>query len=194
MLLRSNQPRPRLAPARGGFTLVEILMVVVILGIASAIIVPSLGTRDDVRVAAASRVLIADLIFAQNQAITTGKKVYVRFDVAANKYALCSAVSSGGDTYVEHPLTKASYIQQFGTSARGWEQVSIQSATLNGINPLYAPEFTLAFDEIGAPYVYCYDDNQVNELNDGAIILKAGQFINTINISAATGEISMTVP
>src|SRR4051812_1277839 len=67
---------------RGGkaaFTLVEILMVVIILGIASAVIVPNLGTRNDMNVAAAARVVMADLMYAQNRAIVTQSMTYVQF-------------------------------------------------------------------------------------------------------------------
>ena len=46
------QPVPHQAVVRRGFTLVEILVVVIILGIASAVIVPNLGTRNDLNVAA----------------------------------------------------------------------------------------------------------------------------------------------
>src|SRR4051812_47762470 len=76
--------RHRTLRRSSGFTLAEILAVVVILGIASAIIIPQIGTRDDMRVKAAARTLIADLIYAQNLAISTGQTVYVRFDVAGN--------------------------------------------------------------------------------------------------------------
>src|SRR5688500_3499715 len=79
---------------RGGFTLAEILAVVVILGIASAIIIPQIGTRDDMRVKAAARTLVADLIYAQNLAISTGQVVYIRFDVAGNSYSLLTNPSS----------------------------------------------------------------------------------------------------
>lgn len=193
-MLMNADTRLRAPRNRGGFTLVEILMVVVILGIASAIIIPQVGTRDDMRVAAAGRTLIADLIFAQNQAITTGRKVYVRFDVAANRYSLCSAVATAGDTLLIHPLTQSSYIQQFGATSRGWEAMKIASADFDGVDALYPNEFTVAFDEIGSPYVYCYDYNATDDLSAGSIVLQAGQFTNTIRISPATGEISISVP
>src|SRR5947207_2842939 len=51
---------------RRAFTLVEILAVVVIIGIASAIIIPQIGTRDDMRNTAAVRIIVADLIYAAN--------------------------------------------------------------------------------------------------------------------------------
>ena len=177
---------------RGGFTLVEILAVVVILGIASAIIIPQIGTRDDMRVKAASRTLIADLIYAQNLAISTGQVVYVRFDVAGNSYSLLtnplSSKAKKGDP-VQHPITQADYVTAFGASHRGWEQVKIDSAKFNGVDVNFRPEFTVGFDEIGSPHVWCYDVDQRNDLNDGTIVLKAGQFKNTITISPATGEI-----
>jgi hypothetical protein len=37
--------------------------------------------------------------------------------------------------------------------------------------------------------VWCYDLNAKNDMKDGTIVLKAGQFTNTVTVSAATGEI-----
>ena len=185
-------PRPACLKARSGFTLVEILAVIVILGIASAIVIPQIGTRDDMRVKAATRTLIADLIYAQNLAISTGQTVYVRFDVADNKYSLLTAPANTkpdkGDL-VSHPISQAGYITRFGSGARGWEQVTIASAVMNGIDTNFRPEFTVGFDEIGSPHVWCYDVDQRNDLNDGTIVLKAGQFTSEVTISPATGEI-----
>lgn len=184
--------RHRTLRRSGGFTLAEILAVVVILGIASAIIIPQIGTRDDMRVKAAARTLIADLIYAQNLAISTGQTVYVRFDVAGNSYSLltspASAKAKKGDP-VSHPITQSDYVTAFGATHRGWEQVSIKSAVMNGVDVNFRPEFTVGFDEIGSPQVWCYDLDQKNDLNDGTIILQAGQFTNTITITPATGEI-----
>ena len=177
---------------RRGFTLVEILAVVLIIGIASAIIIPQIGTRDDMRVTAAARALVSDLVYAQSLAISNGTYVYIKFDVANNNYTLLStAAPSGGDVALSHPVTQTTYIQQFGASAPGWENVSVNSAVFNGVDVNYRPEFTLAFDEIGTPHVYCYDVNGTNEMNDGSVVLKCGDFTKTVTVSAATGEISV---
>jgi prepilin-type N-terminal cleavage/methylation domain-containing protein len=174
-----------------GFTLVEILSVIVILGIASAIIIPQMGTRDDMRAAAAARTLVADLIYAQNQAITSGRWVYVKFDVANNKYTLLSTANSGGDVALTNPLTQTTYTRQFGIVADGWQNVSIQSAVFNGADLSFRPMFTIAFDEIGSPYVFNYANNQTNDLNDGSCVIAAGQFTKTVSVSPATGEINV---
>lgn len=179
-------------PSRGGFTLAEILAVVVILGIASAIIIPQIGSRDDMRTAAAARTVVADLIYAQNLAISSGTNVYVRFDVANNRYSVLTAPLSSKPKFgdpVTHPITQSDYVQQFGPSGQGWAAVSIQSAAMNGIDVNYRPEFTVGFDEIGSPYVWCYDLNSKNELNDGTIVIKAGTMTKTVTVSPATGEI-----
>ena len=192
MLARSvRQHSARVRCRGGGFTLAEILAVIVILGIASAIIVPQIGTRDDMRAAAGARTVIADLIFAQNQAITTGKRVYIKFDVANNRYTLLSTANSGGDVALNNPITQTTYTQQFGPSSSGWDLVSIQSAVFNGTDSGYSAMYTIAFDELGSPYVFNYANNLSNELSSGSIVVKCGQFTQTVKISPATGEISV---
>src|SRR3954454_21595277 len=63
---RSPMSRKYARQSRTAFTLVEILAVVVILGIASAVIIPQISNRDDLKAAAGTRLVTADLIFAQN--------------------------------------------------------------------------------------------------------------------------------
>lgn len=202
MLANSHQlhARPRgHCPRRWGFTLVEILAVVVILGIASAIIIPHMGTRDDMKAAAAARVIVADLIYAQNLAISTGTPVYVRFDKTNNNYSMLtnplSSKTNFGDL-VMHPVTQQTYIQTFGDSdvkrVDPWENVSLDTVALNGTDSSYQNQFTVGFDEIGSPYVYNYTLDLKNDLADGSkIIIKAGTLTTQVNIAAATGEITV---
>lgn len=63
-----------------GFTLIEILVVVVILSIAALIVVPGVGSQQDsLKLTASTRMVMADLFYAQNYAITNQTPVYVRF-------------------------------------------------------------------------------------------------------------------
>jgi len=86
-------------------------------------------------------------------------------------------------------------VKSDASSDTGWGlppqdvNVTVQSAVFNGMDTNYGSEFTIGFDEIGAPLVWCYDLNAKNDMKDGTIVLRAGQFTNTITISAATGEI-----
>jgi hypothetical protein len=67
-----------------------------------------------------------------------------------------------------------------------------KTAEVLGIDPSYANQFTIGFDEIGSPYVYNYTVDLRNDLADGSnLVIKAGTLTTQINIAAATGEITV---
>jgi len=170
------------------FTLVEILVVVVILGIAGAIIVPQIGTRDDRKVEAAARVIIADLIYAQNLAITQQSNHYVMFQLSPPpvKYSL---VRSTDMTVVEHPVNKTPYAVTFGTSgSSGMGQITLVSADFRGQSA--STDNTLGFDELGTPLVYT---GTVSEpMTSGSIVIQCGEHALRIDVEPFTGQITVT--
>ena len=167
---------------RSGFTLVEILMVVIILGIGSAIIVPQLNGRDDLKVSSASRALMADLIYAQNQAIFTQTRQYVTFDTVNQKYTLLSGTWPG--TTTTHPITKDPFTVKYGTGSTNFTDIKLMSADFGG------GKTTLGFDPLGAPLAIAADGTTTT-MTAGAIIIKAANEYLTVHIEPYTGELTV---
>ena len=172
------------ARQRPGFTLIEILCVVVILGIASALIIPQLGSRDDLRAAAGARVLISDLIYAQNMAISSQRPHYIQF--AGQQYTLLSRNSALDPlTVVTHPVTKNPYVMAFNVANGPLEGVQIGAVTLN-----LAGDTVLGFDDLGAPFTY--DGITATPLAAPAtVVIQSGTNSLTVSIEPFTGETSV---
>ncbi len=179
--------------ARRGFTLVEILTVVLILGIASAIIAPQIGSRGDLKCRAAARVLVSDLIYAQNLAIAQQKWTYVKFDAAGESYQVMDAAGPAGvDRIITNPVLKDPFVTKMGPNSNSsLSDVRIQSAVMNGVDTAYRPSFTVAFDELGTPFVYSYSLNNTDELLDGTVVFESGPHTIQVTIERYTGEIKV---
>src|SRR5262245_22244001 len=99
---------------RRAFTLVEILVVVIIIGIAAGIIIQQIGSRDDLVCSAAARVMMADLIYAQNRAIATQQRQFVWY--TGQEYHLMAMDASSTLQNITHPVNLTDYVQVFGQS------------------------------------------------------------------------------
>jgi competence protein ComGD len=168
---------------RSAFTLIEILVVVIIMGIAAAVIVPQIGSRGDLKTAAGARVVMADLIYAQNYAISYQTKVYVQFSPSTNSYSLLSAVSPA--TYLKRP-DATNYTTTFGTAG----QYGFRDIGLGTVNFGSAKQ-TLVFDELGTPYSYDNATSSMTALTSpGTIALTADSATLTVSVEQDTGEIT----
>ncbi len=78
----------RINTTRRGYTLVEVLIVVTIIGLAAAVVVPQMLAASSLGVQAAARTLIADLLYAQNEAIAQQAPHRVVIDTRAESYFL----------------------------------------------------------------------------------------------------------
>jgi prepilin-type N-terminal cleavage/methylation domain-containing protein len=168
---------PRRLTRGGGFTLVEILVVVVILGIASAIIIPQIGSRDDLVVSAAARVVMADLIYAQNRAIATQRPHYVRFN--GQQYSVSDQTSL---VPITHPVSQNPFTVAFGGSGTPLEGASLGAWGFGG------PD-TIGFDELGSPFAFSGTGTSALA-TDGTISIrnKSGSVALKISIEPFTGE------
>ena len=177
-----------MTPIRHGFTLVEILVVVIILGIASALVVPNLARRDDLNAAAAARVVVADVTFAQNQAILCQAMRYITIDAVSQKYSLLTSTPNATPVvYQQNPTTLQNYITYFSTAPGAG---ALQNTTL--LSPNVDNQTCLAFDSLGQPYSCSVATGISTPLvNVATIPIRCGTFTLTVRVEPYTG--AMTV-
>lgn len=178
--------RPKSVMLRSAFTLVEILMVVIIIGIASAVIVPQISSRDDMKASSAARTVMADLVYAQNMAITAQSNYYVRFDVTNHTYSLLNSAM----TTITHPVSHMPYTVVFGTSGTSnLSECSLVSADFVGTTA-GNHYLTIGFDELGTPLAWP-DADPAQTLSSGSIVVGAGTYQLKITIEPYTGQLTV---
>lgn len=151
-----------------GFTLVELLVVVIVLAIIGAMVAPMMVGATSVEAVSAARMIAADLQYAQNVAITTQSPVKVTFYPALEKYDLVSNASG----LLKHPMTKADYVVDFRS------RTDLGHADIVSAN--FASSSLVTFDELGSPD------------NGGAVTVQAGAQLYRVDVAPVTGVVSVT--
>lgn len=149
-----------------GFTLIEILIVVIILAIAAAIAIPRMGSAGAMQMRAAADMIAADLEYAKSMATSRQADYTVIFNTSAESYQIEDA--SG---VINHPVKVGSqFIINFSADSR-LDEVDITNVNFNSTSQVQ-------FDRLGSPD------------NAGTITLQAGGVSATITVEAVTGYIS----
>jgi prepilin-type N-terminal cleavage/methylation domain-containing protein len=171
----SGEDRYHLQSAGVGFTVIELLIVVVIIAIAAMAAIPMLTSADSFQIRSAANMIAADLEYAKTVSISRGQSFSVVFDEAAESYR----IEDQGGVVIGHPVKKGfDYIVNF-QSDRRLSKVDIESVNFDATSEV-------KFDYLGSPY-----NGADNPLNSGVISLRAGQMTATVNIEPITGFISI---
>lgn len=132
-----------------GYTLIEVLVTVTIMGLAAAVIVPNMLQGGTLGVQAGARIIISDLLFAQNEAMAQQSTRRIVFDADNNSYRV-EKYDSGATAWVLefNPSKGTSNNQQnyevdFEEDGR-FKGIEIVSADFNG-------DSTVEFDDLGNP-------------------------------------------
>lgn len=165
-----------------GFTLVELIVVVLILSIAALVAIPVFSSAADIQVRSAANRIAADLDYARGLAITRQKNYAVVFDAGSECYDIREA---GGDV-ITNPLDNTNFVVDLDADSR-LGNVNIVSAVFEGV------ESAVTFDYLGTPYAG-NDAALTTRLNsEGVITLRSanGGFVLHVNVEPMTGNVEI---
>ena len=163
---------------RQGFTLVEIIIVVVILAIASLMAIPMVSNAADMQVRSAANRIAADLDYAKGMAITHQQSYSVVFNPSGESYQ----IQDESGTVIEHPVNPGNFVVNFSTD-RNLSRVDIVDADFD-----VDISNAITFDYLGSPY---HGIGTSTPLNVGQIELNADNFTLYVKIEPVTGYITI---
>jgi prepilin-type N-terminal cleavage/methylation domain-containing protein len=149
------------------FTLIEIMIVVVIIGIAAAMAVPMISSGASFQIRSAANLVVADLEYAKSMAISRGQSYKVVFDAANESYQILKV----SDDSVVRPPDRNCDTMSFPNENRIHDVVIDSTSFTAG---------AVTFDYLGSPDA------------GGTVVLKAGEIARTITIEPVTGFISVS--
>ncbi len=170
-----------------GFTMIEIMIVVVILAVAAMIVVPALSSAADMQVRSAANAIAADLDYARGLAITRQKNFWVVFDAGAESYTIWwHDPSDATDKIIKNPLTNQNFTVDIDADSR-LSQVDIDAADFDG-----DADNAVTFNYLGAPFAGI-GAAAGNELIGGTITIqdKNAAFKLYVHVEPATGYVTI---
>lgn len=157
------------------YTLIEILLVVLLLGIAGAMVIPSFSSTEVLRIQSTVRSIVGDINFAQSDALARQRQIAIAFDVPNNQYAIIEVrggtLNPSADTIRQVNLNIA---QKFHTSR-------LESVDFDG-------DVILVFDEMGGPVAGV---GGTTPGSGGTIVVSGSGSEFEIRIEAYTGRVSV---
>jgi prepilin-type N-terminal cleavage/methylation domain-containing protein len=158
-----------------GFTLFELVLVVLVIGIAAAALVPAVGNVRSPALKQACNVVAADVDFCMSECINkpdTPRKLV--FDVVGNTYKMVDAATG---TTIVHPGDGMAYQNDFSTGRTGaLNGVRLVSVVVGATTPT-----VLTFDSYGRPLI----------TGDMAITLSFQGQTMVVTVKAGTGDVSI---
>lgn len=162
---------------RAGFTLLEAMIVVVVVAIASALAVARLGSTSQQQLVGAAQLMAGDLGFAQIESVTKSDdpRAMVLLTPPGQPHGYRIEASSTPGVAVTNPVGKTPYEVTFGRGrAASLKEVAIDSHTFGSDNKL-------GFGLYG----------QLDQSTPATVTLAARGQTVTLTIDAVTGEVTI---
>ena len=162
-----SESRHDMRGSHGGFTVIELLIVVVILAIIGLTALPMISSAGSVQIRSAANMISADLEYARSMALSRGQNFSVVFDDSTESYR----IEDQDTNVIQHPVKKGfDYVIDFQNDGR-LSKVDITNVSFT--------DSKVTFDCLGSPD------------NGGTVILQADGNTKTITVEPVTGFISI---
>ena len=165
------------APRPTGFTLVEILIVVVLLAILASVLVPAMGDSATSQLRGASLILGRDIQYVQAEAMNTGQTLQINF-TSATRYEASDPDGGVGGTPVllrhpqsDYPQHNNQFIVDFSDPG------PLRGTTIT--SPSFGGQPRLEFGKYGEPAA------------GGQVILRSRGYQVRISVAPITGLVSV---
>lgn len=167
-----------------GFTLIEIIIVVVILSVAAFLTVPLVSNAADIQVRAAANRIAADLDYTKGLAITQQKRYAIVFNKTDESYEIREDPFGINDV-IDHPVNPGSFVVDFTGS--DLDRVDLVDADFDSGASV---SNVITFDYLGSPY----SGTSGTALVNGLITLQdnqSGNFTLYVKIEPVTGYVTI---
>jgi len=176
-----------------GFTLLELLIVITILGIVALVAIPYLQSPDTKKLEVAANEVVMALRYARSQAIRTGKPHGVRFTAVGDRVVVFELdmtnppIDSADEITLRQPHNKKLYDLSINTDTPT-VGIGISVADFRfGGDP--TPYEYVEFNAKGTP-IHIASDGTTTLMDQGEIRLNQGGRISIVQLAAITGRVT----
>lgn len=167
-----------------GFTLIEVVVILLILGTIAVIAIPLLGDTTGVKASATANKLRSDIAYAQSLAMTSGQRYRVYFNLSPSPAAGYAVVNDAdGDAnwgeageFARDPASGGAFSVTLNTG--DYAGITISAV---GFSPQY-----VEFDTLGRPF-----SNGVLLAAATAVTVTGGSVSQTVTVTPQTGRVSI---
>ncbi|MEM8836150.1 MAG: prepilin-type N-terminal cleavage/methylation domain-containing protein [Planctomycetota bacterium] len=188
----------RLGPPRNGFTLVEMLITVAILGLAGALVIPSMSQTDALRIQAGVRQTVADITYVQGDAMAFQQRRAIWFGrvpqlnddtgvwefVEGDGYTVADVRGPALDLATDSMFDLSDPTRPMGVD---FSEGRYGGAVLGNID--FNETDLLIFDELGGPVA---ELDGPDPGNGGAVEISNGDVTFEIAVAPFTGRVIVT--
>ncbi|MBU1871798.1 MAG: prepilin-type N-terminal cleavage/methylation domain-containing protein [Candidatus Omnitrophica bacterium] len=171
-LLIASAYKPEGRSFKKAFTLIEMVMTILIIGILAAIAIPRFESFYSIKLDGATKKVVSDIRYIQQLALSRHTNCRIDFNPAANTYSAQEEVPQDSGNWVSaiDPFTHAALSVDFNNHTQ-YQGIGIDSAGFGGSS-------VLQFNWLGAPQ------------SGGSLVLVYQGRSRTISVESNTGRVN----